>query len=291
LGIDNHLRLRMNHFKNTTSFLLFIILIFQNEIPGQDSTEINNERLYIVAGVSAVGFGLSYGLQNNVWWKGDKSEFHFNWTNDWNADLGADKFGHFYFTHLLTNIYAQSFTWTGMRPFQSRLYAGGVAMLHQTFTEVRDGFSKEYGFSWADYIFNILGAAYPSLQYEYAFLQNFSFKISYEKSARFKQGSHSSIIDDYESTYNWLSINVNNLLPTEMKEYWPKFLNIAVGHSVTNLSFEPQHQLFIGLDWNLKGLPGEGWFWKLLKENLDYYHFPAPTVKIYPNVVWYGLKF
>lgn len=283
------LTIRIKH-KSTITFVFYSILFIQSNNFAQDTTSINSERLYWIGGVSAAGFGLSYGLQNNVWWKGEKSSFHFNYINDWTADLGSDKFGHFYFTHLITNIYTQAFDWAGMKTAESRLYAGGVALLHQTFTEVRDGFSEEYGFSWGDYSFNLLGAIYPYLQSELPILRSFSFKISYEESDEFKSGSYSSILDDYESTYNWLSIDINKLLPGKIEHLIPDFVNIAIGHSVTNLAINPKHQFYIGLDWNLEELPGESWFWILLKKNLNYYHLPAPTIKIYPNVVWYGLK-
>ena len=70
-------------------------------------------------------------------------------------------------------------------------------------------------------------------------------------------------------------------------------MNLAIGHSVKNLDGfgGGHHELFIGLDWNLEGVPIEGELWKTIAKTMSYYHLPAPTVKIYPNVVWYGLKF
>ncbi len=272
------------------SCILITVCLFVNTLSAKDSTSVNYGRLYLIGGLSAAGFALSYGLQNNVWWKGKRSKFHFNWEQDWKADLGSDKFGHLYFSNLVANIYSQAFDWAGMKTKQSRFYGGAVALLHQTFTEVRDGFSEDFGFSWGDYAFNIIGAAYPYLQSQFTILKRFNFKISYEASGRFKDGSHSSIIDDYESTYNWLSIDINKFLPNKIDRLVPDFVNLAIGHSVTNLDFNPQHQFYIGLDWNLEGLPGDGWLWKLLKKNLNFYHLPAPAIKIYPNVVWYGLK-
>jgi hypothetical protein len=52
-----------------------------------------------------------------------------------------------------------------------------------------------------------------------------------------------------------------------------------------------RHEFYLALDWNLKKLPGDGWFLRLLKRNLDYYHLAAPAVRISPGVVWYGLHF
>jgi hypothetical protein len=256
-----------------------------------DSAKVNTERLILVGGIYTAALSVSYALQDNIWWKGERSGFHFNWKEDWNTNLGADKLGHFYFSYLTANILAQAFEYSGLDAKYSKIYGGIGAMVHQTFTEIRDGFSTNYGFSAADYSFNLLGAFFPLLQNEYKYLNAVSFKISYYPSDRFTKGSNNYLIDDYESTYNWLSIDVNKLLPKQMDDYFPDFINLAIGHSVKQLDYRGVHEFYIGIDWDLEALPGESDFLKFLKKNLNFYHFPSPVVKIYPNVIWYGLKF
>lgn len=250
-------------------------------------------RLSLVGGITAGAFVYGYAVQNNLWWKGDKSSFHFDWTHDWRYALGEDKFGHFFFPYLVTNIYTDALKWSGVNENSSIIYASSFALLYETFVEVRDGFSKQWGFSWGDFTADALGAAYPVLQHKIPVLKNFNYKISFYPSDRFKNGSNKVIFDDYESTYDWLSINVNNLLPDNLKQFYPSFINLAIGHSVEKLNDQGggSHRLYLGLDWNLGALPGSGWFIKLLKKYLNFYHFPAPAVQIYPNVIWYGLKF
>ena len=120
-----------------------------------------------------------------------------------------------------------------------------------------------------------------------------NFKISFYPSDRFKAGSNRVIFDDYESTYDWLSINVYNFLPDDFRKYYPKFINLAIGHSVEKLDNNGggNHRFYLALDWNLEGLSGDGWFLKLLKKYFNYYHLPSPTIQIYPHVIWYGIKF
>lgn len=275
-----------------TVFIFYFVLIphtfAQSDL---DSSNISQDRLWIIGGTTVGLMAASYGFQDNVWWKGEKGKFHFNWSQDWNANLGADKFGHFYFSYLASNIYIQAYEWAGITDYKSRIYGGLTAMLHQTFTEVRDGFSKQYGFSFGDYAFNLLGAFYPLLQYEFPLLNSVKFKISYYSSSRFKMGSNDYIIDDYESTYNWMSIDINDLLPVNLDNYFPDLVDFTIGYSVKGLDNNPYHEIFIGLDWDLEALPGNSGLLKFLKKNLNYYHLPSPVIKIYPNVVWYGLKF
>lgn len=254
---------------------------------------ISVPKLVIVGGTTLGGFIGGYFFQQNLWWKGEQSAFHFDWDHDWRYALGSDKLGHFYFPYAVTTIYAQAFAWSGVDTTSSLWLAAGLATAHQTFVEVRDGFSKEWGFSWGDFTANTLGAAYPVAQAYVPALRNIDFKVSYYPSAVFKSGGYGAIIDDYESTYHWASINVHGLLPPSMQRWYPSWLNIAVGHSVRDLNAPGggHHELYLSLDWNLEGLPGDGWFWRLLKKNFNLYHLPAPAVKIAPNAVWYGVHF
>jgi hypothetical protein len=262
---------------------------------GQSShtDSIRTNRLYILGGVSAGAFIYAYGIQNNMWWKGEKSGFHTNWTEDWNSSLGADKVGHLYFGYSLANIYKHGFQWAGYSKEKSILYSGILTLSYQTFLEIRDGFSREYGFSWGDFGANLLGSMYPFLQSQYSFLETFNFKISFQPSKRFKNNSNRYILDDYESTYHWLSIDIDKFFPVKADNFFTNFINFSIGHSVKGLgpNGKREHEFFIGLDWDLEALPGKSPLLIFLKETLNLYHLPAPTIKIYPNVVWYGIKF
>jgi Predicted periplasmic lipoprotein (DUF2279) len=258
-----------------------------------DSSNISTSRLVAVCALTEAGLAGGYAFQNNLWWKGEESPFHFDWEHDWTYALGSDKLGHFYFPYAVTKLYGQAFAWCGVDTASSLWLAGGLGLAHQTFVEVRDGFSAEWGFSWGDFVANTLGAGYPIAQHYIEPLGSFDWKISFQPSAKYKAGAYRAIIDDYESAYHWLSVDVHDLLPAEARDFWPAWLNIAAGHSVKDLDLRGggYHEIFLSLDWNLEGLPGDGWFWNLLKKNLNLYHLPAPAVRIYPGVVWYGLKF
>lgn len=273
----------------------FLVLIFFQSISAQttEKDSISMNRLLIVSGLSAGAFIYAYGIQNNMWWKGDPAYFHTNWNQDWNASLGADKIGHFYFGNLVSTIYKDAFNWVGLTKKNSFLYSGLFTLTYQTFLEIRDGFSKQYGFSWGDFAANSLGSMYPFLQQNYPILQNFNLKISYFPSERFKNGSNAYIMDDYESTYHWLSIDIDKLLPRSWDKYLPDFINIAIGHSVIGLDNQKyaNHELYIGIDWDIKAVKTKSELLNSIMEILNKYHLPAPTVKVYPNIVWYGLKF
>jgi hypothetical protein len=301
--LDNYLApytlLKTYAMRNIIIPLLFFYIFCANKLSAQTSSDsassqkINYVKLSLITGVTAGAFIYSYAVQNNLWWKGDKSNFHFEWQHDWSYALGEDKFGHFYFPYLASNVYSQAFQWAGVDSIKSIWYASSFAFTYQVLVEVRDGFSKQWGFSWGDFSADFLGASYPVLQNKIPSLRNFNLQISFYPSKRFNEGSNKAIFDDYESTYNWLNINIYNLLPEQVQKCYPKFINLAIGHSVEKLDDigGGNHRFYLGLDWNLEALPLDGWFWNLLKRNFNYYHLPAPTIQIYPHVIWYGLKF
>ncbi|MCP5064217.1 MAG: DUF2279 domain-containing protein [Ignavibacteriae bacterium] len=276
------------------NFIFFTLILFHS-LSAQtfEKDSLNTNRLLLVGGLTAGAFIYAYGIQNDMWWKGEPASFHTNWTQDWNASLGADKIGHFYFGNLVSTIYKDAFHWTGFSKKNSLLYAGLFTLTYQTFLEVRDGFSQQYGFSWGDFTANSLGSMYPFIQHNYPILQNFNLKISYSPSKRFENGSHAYIMDDYESIYHWLSIDFDKLLPGQWDDYVPDFINVAIGHSVTgldNLNYR-NHEFYFGIDWDLTSIRSESDLLNSIIEILNKYHLPAPTVKVYPNVIWYGLKF
>ncbi len=278
--------------KTILIFLFFISPLLPQDSLRTDSSQINYYKLTFIGASTLGGFIYGQAFQKNLWWKGEKSSFHFNWKEDWSYALGADKFGHFYFPMLVTNIYSDAFVWSGIDKERSLLYGGITALTYQTFTEIKDGFSKQWGFSWGDFSANVLGAAYPYLHYKCPQLKNFNMKISFFPSERFKKGSNRVIFDDYESTYHWLSITVAQYLPVVIKNYYPEWINFAIGHSVKGFDTNSRHrEIYLALDLNTDELPGNSSFLKFIKKYLNFYHLPMPAVKLYPDVVWYGLKF
>lgn len=272
---------------------IFLCLLLPFSVFAQDTAKVSIPKLALVGGVTAGGFIYGHAIQSDLWWKGEKSDFHINTHSDYTYALNADKAGHFYFPYLATNIYEQAFRWTGMDSASSLYTAAALALSYQTYIEIRDGFSKEWGFSWGDAAANTLGAGFPVAQYHVPVLKNFTFKTSFFPSEKFKAGSNRFIFDDYESSYYWLSFKTHKILPAQVQEFYPAWLDFALGYSVKNLDYKGggNGEIYLSLDWNLEELPGNSPFLRFLKHNLNFYHFPAPAVKIYPNVVWYGLKF
>lgn len=286
--------------RTVLTFILVLSSVSYCSMYGQplqeDSSHIHSggvkpERAILVLGAySALVTGAH--LQNyNSWWKGERGAFHFG--EDGVYALGADKLGHFYFTMVGSDVVGHSLVWAGVESATAFFYGGAASLAFQMYVEIEDGFTKALGFSVGDAITDIFGAAYPLLQHQNPVLQNLKFKWNYIRSEEFKRGSFNTVIDDYESQYFWLSANIKELFPGFVPSFFPSFLCVAVGYSVKNLrgSGGGEREFYLALDYDFSKFPGEGAFLSAIKHVLNYFHFPAPTIRFTPSVITYGLRF
>ncbi len=257
------------------------------------SNTLHPWRLVAVGGSTLTAFVIGHGFLNDLWWKGEAVPFHTNWQQDARFAIGADKLGHQLMAFATTRTYDAAFRWCGLDSTSAVLAGAGVSIAYQTYIELRDGFSRDYGFSWGDVIANTTGAALPVVQRFIPALRPIDLQISFSPSAAFNRGEYGAIIDDYTSTTHWVSIGVYDYMPASWQEWYPPWLNLAVGHSVANIDGRGggQHVLYLSLDWNLsriKGLPP--WLREAL-QLLHMYHLPAPAMRVTQGVAFFGLKF
>jgi hypothetical protein len=257
------------------------------------SARVDGVRLGIVGGATVAGFVYGHVVQTNMWWKGERSAFHIEWDHDWSYALGADKLGHAWFPYMVTHTYDELFRWAGVDSMTAIWSAASLALTYQTYIEVRDGFSAAWGFSWGDMFANVAGAALPVAQQYAPSLRAVDYKISFFPSERFRRGANRAIIDDYESSYHWLSVHVVDLLPEHLRDDYPGFIDLAIGHGVKGLDDRGggYHEVFVALDWNLDRLPGDWWGWNLLRHIVRHYHLPSPALRIYPGPIQIGFHF
>lgn len=224
------------------------------------------------------------------WWRDDYlyKQHSFRLANDglfYNYSYGVDKLGHLFTSYLFFHTTYDFLRWADFDQKTAVISAIAVPVAHAVAIEFADGFSK-YAFNPTDLYFNFAGIGYGVLQVEYPFLRNFNIKWGYWPTSSVKRPNPDwGPASDYNGHIYWLACDVYNLLPEPAKNYWPKFLNIAVGMGAKNVSFgdtgTPKHKFAIGLDWKMTELPLEGDTWGILKNLIDKIHFPAPGVKVY----------
>ena len=272
---------------------LILVFVFNISFPqDRDSSRVNPYRLGFVLGMGVGVLTVAHLQQYNSWWKGELTSFHFR--DDFNHVLNADKFGHAYFSFLLSDLLGRSLRWAGVGENSALIWGGIGSLLFQTYVEVEDGFRPTLGFSISDWVSNVVGAFLPYARSKFEFLKVVNFKMSMFPSEKFKSGAHRFIVDDYESLYFWLSFDISRILNLKFSKFWViDFFDIAVGYSVKQIDWRGngKREIFLSIDYDLTKIPLKVWLLRQIFHLLNYYHLPSPSLRISPNFRFYVIKF
>ena len=289
------LRENLALMKRSLYITVIFLLIFRSaQSQHQDTSNTQNIipwRLGLVVGGTA-GLIVTAHFQNyNSWWKGTHGPFHLSVDDAYS--LGADKCGHLIFSYIAADVIGRSLNWSGIERNKALQYGGIISFAFQLYVEVEDGFHPELGFSIGDVAVNGIGAAFPLLRENNHFFSTISPKWSTNPSERYEQHRYRTIIDDYESQTYWLSFNLRDIIGESMPRVIPSFLNVALGYGVTDLDLQGNgsRELYLSLDIDINKLPGDGDLLIALKHVLNFFHVPAPTIRLTPSVIVYGLRF
>lgn len=259
--------------------------------------KVDPVKMTIIGVVGAGVFTSMHIYYNNTWWVEKRDYFKF--AQDGYYARNMDKASHIYTANVFTELSAVAYEWAGMNPKKALLWGAITSMAYETYIEINDGFAPNWGFDWGDMGANIFGAVYPFIQKEVTPLENVNFKWSFNpKWLEKKATNNDDLLDDYTNMTFWLSVNPEIVLPQSVTKgkFYPNFLAIALGMSVKNASHKSGSttayaEWYLSLDYDLRKLPGNSDFMKKLKKILNFYHFPAPAVRISPSGIWYGLYF
>jgi hypothetical protein len=241
----------------------------------------------VLAGMGAAFLGTAISVhlyQQKAWWSNQRTSFHFQ--NDWNYALGIDKIGHAYGAMLIQHGISSGLEAANLSSQQCVWYGSIAALSFQTFIEIEDGFGPQWGFSPGDFYSNVVGSAYPVLQYYYPVLKNFMLKVSYWPHDLNKtnpvSGQKHIVADDYHGQKFWFSTRIKNILPRSVDSIWPEFLMLAIGMGVKNLDGNGggQRDFYIALDLDAETIPLYGSFWQFVKNTLNFVHLPMPGVRV-----------
>lgn len=269
-------------------FAIILLLCFSFALiaKGQDSIahhKLTSKQKWVIGGL-AVQQVASFGIQYKWWWKDDYHDFAFE--QDAFVDnylLGIDKMGHFFTSYLYFHSLNELMRWADFSPKTRRITSVALPLAWAISIEIGDGFST-YGYSWQDLAANSLGIGFGLLQERFPYMRNFKAKMSYYPNSYYVNNGFNkwSLTSDYRGHCYWLSFDIHNLLPQKAKRYWPPFLNMAVGYGINpkeSYNEQPHIRDFcIAFDWNLSSIKTKQKGTYVVKELLDYIHYPAPGI-------------
>jgi hypothetical protein len=283
--------------------------------PGRDSSTVlptpacpltSNQLAAVRAGVGSAfvgGNAYLYHYFKKAWWSGERAP-HFFFHADWDQEFrDQDKFGHMLGGYHLARIGYAGLKEACVSEKKAIAWSAAYAALFQLQIEIFDGRFKKYGFSYADMIANTTGQALAVVQELNPALRAIKPTFSYHKTRALLNSEKGSIVSelrpslDYSGQTYWFSADVNQLLPDAAKPYWPSFIRLSAGHSITDWidpdtgnPVRAKRRIMLSLDFDPEKLPGNAPLWRSIKHTLSYYHFPSPALELTPRLhlsAWY----
>jgi len=262
--------------------------------------KIHYERLGLAnIGLLVLNFA-AYQPFKETWWKEERTNFHFYrgwrrtvgwWDFGWNDSYYGhiDKLGHYYSSKIMSEQITNLSNWIGFQRRTSQWIGPVMSSLLMMEIEIYDGFFKEWGFSLADFAANELGAFAPLIGKKFPFWRRFTLKFSYHPSRQ--PQNEPTFIKDYAGMTYWLSCEVREFLPKNMKKHYPQWLNLALGYGVSKQA-HGDVELFLAPDINWeKVYRSSSDSLKFFFHALNYLHFPSFALKISPKMKFYYIYF
>ena len=253
-----------------------------------DSLNISRRNAVLITETALLGGGLV--LLNRNWYNDkEKTSFHFN--KDQNGWGLMDKAAHGFATYQLTRFSTEALQWSGMSNNKSLLYGTIYGLGAVTAKELMDAHVKEWGWSWYDYGFNIIGSGLyvgqELLWKEQRIQPKFSYNNSKSKGVVTENVGDNygeRLFKNYDGQTFWLSFNLNSFAKTT---YIPNWLNFSVGYGVdgylTNrqMAFVPQKSksIYLSLDADLTKIKTQSHFLRTLFSICNTIKIPAPTIE------------
>lgn len=276
------------------------------KLPPLENNLKKSTYIYTGLGVSALFVGQHIAQSRTIW----EEKTSFRIIEDGAYGLYVDKAGHFVSSYLSCYMLSEAMLSVDMKESQAKLIGGLLGLGYITYIEIMDGFGANFGFSPSDFYFNAAGAGFFILQNYYPYFENFTPKFQIINSELFgyeKRIPHSFFVDEYASQVFFISMNVHNMLPDNLKRYWFPWLELSFGYTArnqTNLDERTDHvdlskspnwgvqrngipyylgepRFIIALDYNLTKLIPESKYnfvnWAV--QSINYFKLPAPAIE------------
>jgi hypothetical protein len=266
----------------------------------EPADSLNKKRVISTHMTLGTGYSASMIGLAQVWYKNQESQ-GFQLFNDSKHWLQMDKIGHTYTAYWMQNRAFSMYRWSGMEQNKALLWSSLFSVLFMNTFEIMDGFSPNYGFSWADVGSNTLGIGLFTAQQHFFGQQHLTMKFSYSHSpfAQYRPNILGStgperFLKDYNGQTYWFSLSLGTITP----DTWhiPDWLCLSFGYSISEklksdtefyavnhnnemLEFNAYRRYFLSFDIDLSKIPVKKPWLKMLLGNFNFLKIPLPTLE------------
>lgn len=277
---------RRVHF-NRAALLALGAMLGAHPARGDDCPGARGLRLAGIAGAYLVAEAGGIALRHHDWWTTPTTSFYLTW--DQSPSGGQDRLLHAAIGYHTSQLGATAFRWACVGPVAAAWLGFGLGLAVGLPKEVGDGLHQSKGFSVPDILWTALGSAVPAWQRTWAPGRAFSLKVNYWPSAEYRnrQGTQPQLESDYAGQRYFLAVAPGEL---GRGSRWPRWLGLALGHGVPYWASRPPVEQWYGsLDFNFRGLPVRGAWWRRVAWALDQVHVPLPGVRLQQGAWTFGL--
>jgi len=222
------------------SISIIILLLQLTSVGAQvNDTLIHKRVIGVSTGVGLASVGSMAYL--GTFWYDDLGKNGFKFRDDIDHWMQMDKWGHAFSGYFITEQVYRLYRWSGVSSEKSLLIGSAVSFGYLATFEVLDGFSSDWGFSWSDVAANTLGVGLFAVQEHYWNEQRIRLKFGPGLSpyAQYRPQVLGStiperLLKDYNGQTYWLSFNPKSMISMD---FWPNWLNLAVGYSIDERLF------------------------------------------------------
>lgn len=242
------------------------------------------ERPELLRTSAVVSIGVAAGISELARRKQDERRLTgpFTVRNDWSYTRSADKFGHVFFTQYLSQLFTTGYRWSGYDDQRAAIIGAASGFTGMLYYELLDGLGSQENFSPIDVVANGVGAGLFAGRAYVPELEHIRLKMSY-----WPTDSACQYTCDYEGQTAWITMNPRGLAPESPISVLPDWLNIGIGYGARNGSVSGgfEHSaVYVGLDFEPAGLPIRGRVWDEIVPWLQLIHFPAPALRLAPDL-------
>ena len=244
-----------------------------------------------------LGIYAAYGF--STWWNDANSDFNQqdeDWFNENSYSGGADKLGHMFSTYISTRLLTRGYQWAGLNHQHALRRARNLAFFTLTAVEIMDGFTKEYGFSWEDFIMNTLGIGMAQiLESDPDMDALWDFRVLYRYSDDADRKNSIDPFSDYSGQIYLFVLRPAVLANAAANSNW-HLLEIAAGYGtkgyrpLTDLNTPKERNLYLGVSLNVTELLHRYWYKETprqpsaLTEALKYLQVPGTAALMRKNL-------
>ena len=269
--------IRSQALKKCFFILLLAGCLLPNNLSGMEANFSKEETVLIsnIIGLTAI---TTWGVLNWDYFKNKPVKKDEGWFSNNTKDGGHDKLGHFYFSYALSNGLAAIYENAGYTTRQGALLGSLSSFGMATWMEIGDSFSS-YGFSYEDFITNLLGSMTGYFFYSHPDLaEKIDIRLEYRPDF-----NKTDFITDYENQRFLLALKFDGFEFAQNNHL--KYLELHLGYDTKGFPDQKNRErnIYVGIGINVSRLFKQASMPRISKA-FNYIQLPYTYIKIDKNL-------